>query len=328
MLFIDYGRGGGPEVLALNEGPAPGLRPGEVLIEVAFAGVNRPDVAQRQGHYPPPPGASPVLGLEVSGRVLAAAPEVAWPVPGTEVCALVPGGGYAQVCATPAAHCLPIPAGLTLLEAAALPENYFTVWTNVFERGQLVAGQTLLVHGGSSGIGLTAIQLAKAFGATVFTTVGSATKCAAVLRAGADHAINYREEDFVRVVRETTGGQGVQVILDMVGGDYVARNLRSLRLDGRLVQIAMLQANAATIELGLIIQRRLTLTGSSLRPRSCEDKAALAAALREQVWPLLAAGRCKPWIYRVFPLADAAAAHSLMESSEQIGKIMLQVRPS
>jgi NADPH2:quinone reductase len=324
MRTIDHGRGGGPGVLVIAEAPIPRLRPGEVLIEVAFAGVNRPDIIQRNGSYPPPPGASPILGLEVSGRVAASAADRAWPEVGEEVCALVPGGGYADFCAVPAAHCLPLPQGITLLEAGAIPENYFTVWTNVFERGALAEGQTLLVHGGSSGIGLTAIQLAKAFGATVFTTVGNARKREAVIRAGADLAINYREEDFAAVIRESTGGRGVNVILDMVGGDYLARNLRSLAIDGRLVQIASMQSGAAALELGPIIQRRLTLTGSSLRPRSIEDKAAIAAALQKNVWPLLAAGKCKPWIYRVFPLAAAADAQTLMESSEHIGKIMLQ----
>lgn len=325
MRIIDHGKGGGPEVLTIQERPVPRLRAGEVLIEVAFAGVNRPDIAQRRGTYPPPPDASPILGLEVSGRVAAAAPDVAWPAPGEEVCALAPGGGYAEFCAVPAAHCLRRPRGLTLLEAAAIPENYFTVWTNVFERGALAAGQTFLVHGGSSGIGLTAIQLAKAFGATVFTTAGSEQKCLAATRAGADLAINYREADFAAVLRERTGGRGVNVILDMVGGDYLARNLRSLALDGRLVQIAAMQASAASLELGPLIQRRLTLTGSSLRPRSGPDKAAIAAALLKHVWPLLEAGKCKPWIYRVFPLAAAAEAQALMETSEHIGKIMLQV---
>ena len=229
MRIIDHGPGGAPEVLAIREAPLPQLRAGEVLIEVAFAGVNRPDVAQRQGLYPPPPGASPILGLEVSGRVSAAAPDVASPAVGEEVCALAPGGGYAEFCAVPAAHCLRRPRGLTLLEAAALPENYFTVWTNVFERGALRAGETFLVHGGTSGIGLTAIQLAKAFGATVFTTAGSAQKCAAATRAGADLAINYREADFVAVLRERTGGRGVNVILDMVGGDYLAGIFARLR---------------------------------------------------------------------------------------------------
>ncbi len=325
MRIIDHGKGGGPEVLTIQERPLPQLRAGEVLIEVAFAGVNRPDIAQRRGTYPPPPDASPILGLEVSGRVAAAAPDVAWPAAGEEVCALAPGGGYAEFCAVPAAHCLRRPRGLTLLKAAAIPENYFTVWTNVFERGALAAGQTFLVHGGSSGIGLTAIQLAKAFGATVFTTAGSEQKCAAATRAGADLAINYREADFAAVLRERTGGRGVNVILDMVGGDYLARNLRSLALDGRLVQIAAMQASAASLELGPLIQRRLTLTGSSLRPRSIPDKAAIAAALLKHVWPLLEAGKCKPWIYRVFPLAAAAEAQALMETSEHIGKIMLRV---
>jgi putative PIG3 family NAD(P)H quinone oxidoreductase len=325
MRYIDHGNGGGPEVLTLKEADRPGLKPGEVLIAVAFAGVNRPDVAQRQGVYPPPPGASPIIGLEVSGRIEAAAPDVTNPRVGDEVCALVPGGGYAEFCAVPAVHCLPLPAGLTLLEAAAIPENYFTVWSNVFERGALAAGQCFLVHGGSSGIGLTAIQLAKAFGAIVCTTVGSAAKAEAVARAGADLAINYRTQDFVAAVKERTGGKGVNVILDMVGGDYLARNLQSLALDGRLLQIASMQGSAATMELRLIIQRRLTLTGSALRPRSIADKAAIADALRKNVWPLLAAGKAKPWIYRVFPLAAAAEAHALMESSSHIGKIMLQV---
>jgi NADPH2:quinone reductase len=311
--------------MTIKEMAVPRLNAGEVLIEVAFAGVNRPDVFQRKGSYPPPPGASPIIGLEVSGRIAAAAPDVTTPRVGETVCALVPGGGYAEFCAVPAGHCLPIPRGLTLLEAAAIPENYFTVWTNVFERGALAAGQTFLVHGGTSGIGLTSIQLAKAFGATVFTTVGSEKKAEAAKSAGADVAINYREADFVAVLKAQTGGAGVNLILDIIGGDYLGRNLRSLSLDGRLVQIGTQQSSAAALELGLLIQKRLTLTGSALRPRTIAAKAAIAAALRQNVWPLLEAGKCKPQIYRVFPLASAAEAHALMESSEHIGKIMLQV---
>jgi putative PIG3 family NAD(P)H quinone oxidoreductase len=310
--------------MRLVQGPLPSPGPNDVLIEVAYAGVNRPDVLQRSGSYPPPPGASPHLGLEVSGRVVATGAGVTQWRAGDEVCALVPGGGYAQYCITDASHCLPVPEGLTLLQAAALPETYFTVWTNVFERGRLQAGETFLVHGGSSGIGLTAIQLAHAFGARVITTVGNTEKAQACREAGADHAINYRDEDFVDAVAKLTDGEGVNIILDMVGGDYIARNIRALALEGRLVQIAFLEGSRIELDAMPIMLRRLTFTGSTLRARSIEQKAAIAKALHAHVWPLLEAGRALPVIHGVLPFADVKAAHELMESSKHIGKIMLK----
>jgi len=326
MHYIDHGRGGPAEVLKLVEGPRPQAGPGEVRIRVACAGVNRPDVAQRAGLYPPPPGASPVLGLEVSGTVDALGPQAdRWRI-GDAVCALTPGGGYAEYCVVPATHCLPLPQGLSYLQAAALPENVFTVWANVFEIGRLQAGETLLVHGGSSGIGVTAIQLAKAFGARVATTVGSAEKQAFCAALGADVVVNYREQPFAAAVRKALGG--VDVVLDMVGGDYAAHNIALLNPGGRLVQIAVLGGSRATVDLAQIMMKRLTVTGSTLRPRSQADKAALAAALEAQVWPLYASGRVKPVIHSRFPLAQAPQAHALMESSAHIGKIMLDVAPA
>jgi NADPH:quinone reductase len=325
MIAIGIKTPGGPEVLApeRRDVPAPGSR--EVLIRVEAAGVNRPDVLQRKGHYAPPPGASDIPGLEVAGRVVACGPSVTrWRV-GDSICALVAGGGYAEYTVAPEEQCLPIPAGLTAIEAAALPEAFFTVWTNVFERGRLTAGERLLVHGGSSGIGTTAIQLARAFDAVVYATAGSAEKCRACEALGAARAINYREEDFVDVIRTATDGRGVDVVLDMVGGDYVARNLSVLATDGRLVQIAFLKGSTATIDLGDVMRRRLTITGSTLRPRSPAEKGAIAAALKERVWPLLASGAIRPVIHAVVPLEGAAAAHRLMESSEHIGKIVLEV---
>lgn len=325
MRYIDHGAGGPPEVLKPVSGPVPAPKPGEVLIRTAYAGVNRPDVIQRNGMYPPPPGASPYIGLEVSGEVVVLGEGVtSWRV-GDAVCALVNGGGYAEYVTAPQGQTLGVPKGLSLLQAAAIPENFFTVWTNVFERGRLAAGETFLVHGGSSGIGLTAIQLAKARGATVYTTVGNAQKAEVCLKLGADAAINYREQDFVEQIARLTGGNGVNLILDMVGGEYIARNIRSLALDGRLVQIAFLQSPKVEVDWTTLMTRRLTFTGSTLRPRSAADKAALADALREQVWPLLEQGRALPVIHQVFPLAEAAAAHALMESSVHIGKIMLEV---
>ncbi|MDR5790683.1 MULTISPECIES: NAD(P)H-quinone oxidoreductase [Caballeronia] len=325
MQYVDHGAGGAPDCMRLAQGPLPSPGPNDVLIEVAYAGVNRPDVLQRSGSYPPPPGASPHLGLEVSGRIVATGAEVTQWRAGDEVCALVPGGGYAQYCITDASHCLPLPKGFTLLQAAALPETYFTVWTNVFERGRLQAGETFLVHGGSSGIGLTAIQLAHAFGARVITTVGNAEKAQACREAGADHTINYRDEDFVDAIATLTDGKGVDIILDMVGGDYIARNIRALALEGRLVQIAFLEGSRIELDAMPIMLRRLTFTGSTLRARGIEQKAAIAKALHAHVWPLLEAGRALPVIHRVLPLADVAAAHALMESSRHIGKIMLKV---
>ncbi len=326
MLYIDHGKGGAAEVMNLAEGPVPQAQAGEVVIEVNYAGVNRPDVLQRSGSYPPPPGASPVLGLEVAGRVHAVAPDVKqWKV-GDLVCALTPGGGYAEYCAVPAAHCLPVPKGLSSQDAAALPENFYTVWTNVFDRGRLKAGETFLVHGGSSGIGLTAIQLAKAFGATVYTTVGNAEKAAFCRDIGADAAINYREQDFVAEVAQLTGNKGVDLILDMVGGPYIEKNLKSLALEGRLVQIAFLQGSKVALDVLPLMIKRLTFTGSTLRPRTVAQKAAIAQALQQQVWPLLESGKVKPVIHATFPLKDAKLAHELMESSKHIGKIMLEVK--
>lgn len=326
MRYVQHGKGGPADILQIEDGPMPQVKSGEVLIEVHYAGINRPDVLQRSGLYPPPPGASPVIGLEVAGTVVAKADDVtAWNI-GDKVCALTPGGGYAEYCTAPALNCLPIPAGVEMVEAAALPENYFTVWTNVFERGALRAGETFMVHGGSSGIGLTAIQLAKEFGATVLTTVGNAEKADFCRKVGADHVINYREQDFADEVARFTNKRGVDVILDMVGGEYINKNIRSLAPLGRLVQIAFLQGSTAQIDALPIMVKRLTFTGSTLRPRTVEEKAAIANALHEKVWPALEAGRCKPVIHKVFDLADAAAAHKLMESSTHIGKIMLKVR--
>ena len=326
MRYIDHGAGGPADVLRIAEGPRPTLRAGELLVEVHYAGVNRPDVAQRAGSYPPPPGASPVLGLEVAGRVVEVAPDVTAPRVGDLVCALTPGGGYAELCAVPAAHCLPIPHGLGLREAAALPETVFTVWTNVFDRGRLTAGETLLVHGGSGGIGLTAVQLASARGARVLATVGSAAKARVCEQLGADAAIDYRQQDFEAEVARLTEGRGVDVVLDMVGGPYLPRNVRSLALEGRLVQIAFLQGSRAELDLQLVMARRLTITGSTLRPRTVEQKAAIARAVREQVWPLVESGALQAVIHAEFPLARAAEAHRLMESGEHIGKIVLEVR--
>ncbi|MGO1074072.1 NAD(P)H-quinone oxidoreductase [Inquilinus sp. CA228] len=314
---------GGPEVLQPATLPVPAPGAGEILIKVAAAGVNRPDVLQRKGMYNPPPGASPLPGLEVAGTVAALGPEVTgWSV-GDPVCALVSGGGYAEFCVAPAPQCLPIPKGLSAAEAAGLPETLFTVWTNVFERGRLQTGERFLVHGGSSGIGTTAIQLAKAWGAIVFATAGSAEKCRACRDLGADVAIDYREQDFLAVVKEKTGGRGVDLILDMVGGDYVARNIDALAMDGRQVSIAFLKGSKVEIDLQKVMAKRLTLTGSTLRPRSIAEKGAIAAALQAEVWPLIEAGRVRPVIHATFPLAQAAEAHALMESSAHVGKIVL-----
>ena len=323
MIAIEIAGFGGPEVLKPAERPVPRPGKGELLIEVAAAGVNRPDVMQRQGGYKPPPGASDIPGLEVAGRVAALGEGVSdWRV-GDPVTALVAGGGYAEFCAAPAPQCLPIPKGLDAIQAGALPETFFTVWTNVFDRGRLRAGESFLVHGGSSGIGTTAIQLAHAFGARVFTTAGSPEKCAACVKLGADRAIDHRREDFVAVIEEATAGKGVDVILDMVGGSYINRNLKILAVEGRLVQIAYLQGGKAEIDLGQIMMRRQTLTGSTLRPRSVAEKGAIAKSLQEKVWPLIEAGKVAPVIFKTFPLAEAAEAHRLMESSSHIGKIVL-----
>jgi len=325
MKYISHGVGGGPEVLALAQTDKPLVKPGELLIKVAFAGVNRPDCAQRSGRYPPPKGASPIMGLEVSGHVEALGDGVSgWSV-GDRVCALCNGGGYAEFVAVPATQALPIPEGMGLLQSAALPENYFTVWVNLFQRGHLKAGESLLVHGGSSGIGLTAIQLAKAFGATVYSTAGSDEKNRACMKAGADAAINYKLQDFVAETLHLSDGKGVDMVLDMVGGDYVERNLKALAVEGRLIQIAFLQGPKVNVDLTALMVKRIAYTGSTLRPRSNEDKAQIAQALQFHVWPLLIQGQALPNIYRVFDLDDAALAHGLMESSIHIGKIMLRV---
>jgi len=325
MIAIEISRPGDPEVLVPVARPRPEPAAGEVLIKVAAAGVNRPDVFQRRGRYPPPPGASDIPGLEVAGTVEQLGAGVREFAVGDAVCALVAGGGYAEYCAAPAPQCLPVPRGMALVAAAAIPETFFTVWTNVFERGRLQANEALLVHGGSSGIGTTAIQLAHARGARVFATAGSSEKCAACERLGAERAINYHEEDFVAVVRDATGGRGVDVILDMVGGDYVPRHIELLAAEGRLVQIATLGGAKAQIFLPAIMQRRLTITGSTLRARSIAEKGAIAAALRAAVWPMLDAGRVRPVVFKTFALSDAAEAHRLMESGAHIGKIVLTV---
>jgi putative PIG3 family NAD(P)H quinone oxidoreductase len=326
MRYIAAREPGPPEVLAIAEGPLPTPKEGEVLIEVSHAGVNRPDCAQRAGTYPPPADASPIIGLEIAGTIVACGAGVPASRIGEAVCALTPGGGYAEYCTTPAGFCLPIPKGLSELEAASLPENYFTVWNNLIDRGRLRQGERALIHGGTSGIGLAAIQLAKQFGATVFTTAGSDDKAVFCRSVGADHAFNYRTLDFVAEIARITGKSGVDVILDMVGGDYIEKNLKCLALEGRLVMIAFLHGGRVEVDWRQIMMRRLTVTGSTLRASPTERKVALAKALRENVWPLLEARKVKTVIHRVFPLAEAAAAHALMESSQHIGKIMLAVR--
>lgn len=325
MTVIEITEFGGPEKLSVAHRPTPRPAPGELLIQVTAAGVNRPDCLQRQGGYPPPPGASDLPGLEVAGTVAALGAEVTdWRV-GDAVCALLTGGGYAEYCVAPAAQCLPVPAGLSLIEAATLPETFFTVWTNVFDRARLQPGETLLVHGGTSGIGVTAIQLARALGSRVFATVGGDNKRQPCLDLGAERVINYREEDFVAVIKEVTQNRGVDVILDMVGGDYVQRNLSALAVEGRLVFIAFLRGAKVELNLAPVMMKRLTVTGSTLRARPVADKAPIAQALRQTVWPLLASGAIRPVIHQVFPLAEAAAAHALMESNRHIGKLVLQV---
>lgn len=326
MHAVEISSFGAPEVLRLTQRPAPVAGAGEVLIRVRASGVNRPDVLQRAGAYPPPPGASDLPGLEVAGTIEsgdALAMAQAGLQVGDRVCALVAGGGYAERCTAPVGQCLPVPAGLDDVQAAALPETFFTVWSNVFDRGSLQPGETLLVQGGTSGIGVTAIQLGKAFGATVIATAGSDEKCAACRELGADHAINYRTQDFSAVARELTGGRGVDVILDMVAGDYVAREIDCLAEDGRLVIIAVQGGVKAAFNAGLVLRRRLHITGSTLRPRPVAFKTAIARSLREQVWPLLAQGRVRPVIHRTFEAGQAAEAHALMESNRHIGKIVL-----
>ena len=323
MMGVEIAEPGGPEVLRAIEMPLPVPGPGEVLVKCAASGVNRPDIFQRKGAYPPPKGASPLPGLEIAGTVVAHGPGTDGPALGTEICALVAGGGYAEYCTAAAALCLPVPAGLGLEESAALPETFFTVWTNLFDSGRLAAGEALLVHGGSSGIGTTAIQIAKAFGARVIATAGSAEKCAACLRLGADVAVNYREEDFGAAVAEATEGKGADLVLDMVGGDYMQRNFDCLALEGRVVSIAFLRGGTVTLDLQKAMIKRQSWTGTTLRPRTVERKAAIARALEERVWPLLASGAIAPVIHARLPLAEAAEAHRLMESSAHIGKILL-----
>ena len=323
MRAIEIKQPGGPEVLVPTRRPVPQPGMGEVLIRVAAAGVNRPDVFQRQGSYAPPPGTTDLPGLEVAGEVVAVGPETPrWKI-GDKVTALVAGGGYAEFCVAPAPQCLPIPGQLSMVEAAALPETFFTVWTNVFQRGRLQAGETLLVHGGSSGIGTTAIQLASRSGSRVFVTAGSAEKCSICRELGASVAIDYRTEDFVRVIERETGGKGVDVILDMVGGDYINRNLQCLAVEGRMVHISFLKGTKAEINLASLMVKRQTITGSTLRPQSVAQKGAIAKAVEEKVWPLVAAGEVQPQIHATFPLEQAADAHRLMESSIHVGKIML-----
>lgn len=326
MLAVEVSTPGGPEVLKVVERPRPepGLK--EVVIEVHAAGVNRPDCAQRQGTYPPPPGASDILGLEVSGKIVALGKEVKrWKV-GDFVCALVNGGGYAEYVAVPEGQCLPIPDDMDLVHAAALPETFFTVWTNVFESAGLKNGESILIHGGSGGIGTTAIQLAHAFGAKVFTTVGKEESVAPCKELGANVVIEYKKEDFVTVIKDQTAGKGVDVILDMVGGEYFRRNLTCLGLKGRLVQIATIQGAAVELDLRVMMAKRLTLMGSTLRPRSTEEKTKIADSLLQRVWPLLNDGRLQPVIYKTFPLSQAKEAHELMESSAHTGKIVLLVK--
>ena len=325
MPAIEITEPGGPEVLRPVQVPVPEPGVEDVLIRVAAAGVNRPDAIQRQGSYPAPKGASPLPGLEVAGTVVRVGERVTGLSVGDRVCALVTGGGYAGYCAAPAPQCLPVPAGLSMEEAAALPETLFTVWSNVFDRAGLKAGETILVHGGSSGIGTTAIQLCRAMGARVFTTAGSDEKCAACVGLGAERAINYRTEDFGPIVKDLTGGRGVDVVLDMVGGDYIARDIEIMATEGRHVSIAFLSGAKVTLNFMKVMLKRLTLTGSTLRARPVADKAAIALALREKVWPLVEAGDIRPLIHSRFPLADASAAHALMESSAHIGKIVLTV---
>ena len=326
MKAVEITSYGAPEVLRMGERPDAQAAAGEVLIRVSASGINRPDVLQRTGNYPVPPGASDIPGLEVAGEIVAGdatAMTAAGLKIGDRVCALVAGGGYAELCVAPVGQCLPVPGHLSDTEAASLPETFFTVWSNVFDRARLQKGETLLIQGGSSGIGVTAIQMAKALGATVLVTAGSDDKCAACVALGADHAINYKTADFVEEVKRLTDGKGVNVILDMVAGSYVARELACLAEDGRLVIIAVQGGIKAEINAGAVLRKRLTITGSTLRPRPLEFKTAIAAALKEKVWPLIASGAIKPVIYRTFAAADAAQAHTLMESNQHVGKIVL-----
>jgi NADPH:quinone reductase len=324
MNAIEISKFGGPEVLTLVERPTPTAAAGEVLVRVEAAGVNRPDLSQRAGKYPPPPGASDIPGLEIAGTVVAIAPDVQRWQPGDRVCALVTGGGYAEYCVVPEPQCLPIPRGLQMVEAAALPETFFTVWTNLFQRARLSEGDLALIHGGTSGIGTTAIQLGRAFGATMIATAGSDEKCTAIERLGAT-AINYRTTDFVQAIRELTSERGVDVILDIVGGDYLQRNLDCLAMNGRLVQIGLQGGAKTEINLSVVMRRHLTLTGSLLRPRTPSEKGAIAREIEVKVWPLLAARLVKPIVDRTHPLANAAEAHRALESGEVVGKVVLTI---
>jgi len=325
MTAIEISRPGGPDVLKPAMRPLPSIKPDEVLIKVEAAGVNRPDCFQRAGTYNPPPGASDLPGLEVAGTIAQVGADVMQWKAGDRVCALTPGGGYAEFCVTPAGHCLPVPKGFGMIEAASLPETFFTVWINVFERAKLTTGETLLVQGGSSGIGVAAIQMATALGHRVFATAGNDTKCKACESLGAVRGINHRTEDFVAVVKELTAGHGADVILDMVGGDYVPRELKCLATDGRLSIIAFLGGASVTLDMSDILYRRLTITGSTLRPRSVEYKTTIATALRHRIWPLLESGKIQSVIHATFALTEAAQAHALMESGAHVGKIMLRV---
>ena len=321
MTCVEITKSGGPEVLVPTTRPVPVPKAGEILIKVAATGINRPDIAQRQGNYAPPPDASDLPGLEASGTVAALGPNTTgWKV-GDAVCALTPGGSYAEYCTVPVPQCLPVPKGFDMLQAGALPENYFTVWHNLFERGQLKSGESVLIHGGASGIGTTAIQLAKAFGSTVYTTVRTAEKAAAVKALGADHAILYKDNDWAAEVKKLSGG--VDVVLDMVAGDYLPKNLLLLKQDGRCVIIAVQLGPVATVSAGIIMVNRLTVTGSTMRPQSIENKGRMARGLKDKVWPLLESGKVKPIIYKTFPLREAAAAHAELERAEHVGKVML-----
>jgi NADPH2:quinone reductase len=324
MLAIEISQWGGPDVLRPVQRPDPKPRPGEVLVRVEAAGVNRPDLMQRLGKYPPPPGASDIPGLEIAGIVIDANGGTRWRE-GNRVCALVAGGGYAELCAVPAVQCLPMPVNMDAARAAAIPETYFTVWTNLFQRARLRVGERVLIHGGTSGIGSTAIQLARAFGAVAYATAGTDEKCRACVDMGAASAINYRSEDFVAGVARLTRSEGVDVVLDIIGGDYLPRNIECLRIDGRLVQVGLIGGSRSAIDLRLILQNRLTLTGSTLRPRSIEEKGAIARELEAKVWPLLTRGEIGPIVHTTLPLREAAEAHRLLESGEVIGKIVLTV---
>jgi NADPH2:quinone reductase len=324
MLAIEISQWGGPDVLRPVQRPDPKPRPGEVLVRVEAAGVNRPDLMQRLGKYPPPPGASDIPGLEIAGIVIDANGGTRWRE-GNRVCALVAGGGYAELCAVPAVQCLPMPVSMDAARAAAIPETYFTVWTNLFQRARLRVGERVLIHGGTSGIGSTAIQLARAFGAVAYATAGTDEKCRACVDMGAASAINYRSEDFVAGVARLTRSEGVDVVLDIIGGDYLPRNIECLRIDGRLVQVGLIGGSRSAIDLRLILQNRLTLTGSTLRPRSIEEKGAIARELEAKVWPLLTRGEIGPIVHTTLPLREAAEAHRLLESGEVIGKIVLTV---